>query len=385
MSVTKVTVFIGIMCSVRMASPLTANAFDLKEFVGLSDRGSTKVKTCFEDDDNRKGGRTSFSNKAASDNKAASGVRLIIDLADGNGLNGDDDFDAFFDYGAAGGAAAVPFAGVSVPATASWVDTEIAIDSGDALAISATGSASPNGVNNFNGPDGDDCGTCIAPVPNSRYALVGRIGVAGASFLVGSNYSGTASDSGSLFLAFNDDFHADNGGSFLASGSVTAGGFVSVSQNPLFSGVWSKIDKRMKGDKIFRETYQLTPSGDLASFPPSGGWNDLLDLISAEVGNACLKAPPIQVYGDLSDFVKGTLVVENKDPKCATTTDDKKKAYNAACLSECAGGSCMKARVKLDVKAFMNDDDTNTAAEVKTDWVRFRYKATGYVVGSNPP
>jgi hypothetical protein len=251
MSVTKMTVFIGIMCSVRMASPLTANAFDLKEFVGLSDRGSTKVKTCFEDDENRKGGRISFSNKAAS------GVKVVIDLADGDGLDGDDVFDALFDYGA--------------------------------------------------------------------------------------------------------------------------------STTPLFSGVWSKIDERTKGGQIFRETYQLTPSGDLASFPPSGGWKDLLDLISAEVGNACLKAPPIQVYGDLSDFVKGTLVVENKDPKCATTTDDKKKAYNAACLSECAGGSCMKAKVALDVKAFMNDDGINAWAEVRNHWVRFRYKATGYVVGSNPP
>ena len=49
MSVTKMAVFIGIMCSVWMTSPLTANAFE--KFVGLSDRGSTKVKTCVEDVD----------------------------------------------------------------------------------------------------------------------------------------------------------------------------------------------------------------------------------------------------------------------------------------------------------------------------------------------
>jgi hypothetical protein len=250
MSVTRMTVLIGIMCSVRMASPLTANAFDLEGFVGLSDRGSTNVRTCFENDDTRKGGRTSFSNKAAA------GVELIIDLADGDGLDGDDDFDAFFDYGA--------------------------------------------------------------------------------------------------------------------------------STTPLFSGVWSKTDERMKGGQIFRETYQLTPSGDLAGLSPSG-WEDLLNLINAEAGDACLTAPPIQVYEDLSDFVKGTLVVEDKDPKCATTTDEKKKAYNADCLSECAGGSCMKAKVQLDVKAFMNNDETDAWAEVRKHWVRFRYKATGYVVGSNPP
>jgi hypothetical protein len=250
MSVTRMTVLIGIVCSVWMASPLTANAFDLGDFVGLSDRGSTRVKTCVEnvDDVDRKGGRTSFSNRTES------GVELIIDLND-DGLGGDDDFDAFFDYG--------------------------------------------------------------------------------------------------------------------------------TSQIPLFSGVWSKIDERTKGGQISRETYQLTPGGDLTALSPPG-WEDLLGLISAEAGDACLMAP-IQVYGDLSDLVKGTLVVEDKEPKCATTTDDKKKAYNADCLSACAGGSCMKAKVNLDVKAFMNGDETDAWADVRYHWVRFKYKATGYVIGSNPP
>jgi hypothetical protein len=49
MSVTRTTVLIGIMCSVWMTFPLTANAFDLAEFVGLTDRGSTKVKTCVDE------------------------------------------------------------------------------------------------------------------------------------------------------------------------------------------------------------------------------------------------------------------------------------------------------------------------------------------------
>jgi hypothetical protein len=240
------TVLIGIMCSVWMTFPLTATAFDLDQFVGLSDRGSTKVKTCFEDGDTRKGGRTSFSNKAAS------GVELIIDLAGGDGIDGDDDFDAFFDYGS--------------------------------------------------------------------------------------------------------------------------------SQISLSSGVWSKIDERNKGGQIFRETYLLTPSGDRTDLSPSG-WEDLLDLINSEAGDACLKAPPIQVYGDLSDLVKGTLVVEDKEPKCASSTDPD----DIDCVNACGGGSCMKAKVALDVKAFMNDDGTNAWAEVRNHWVRFRYKATGYVVGSNPP
>jgi hypothetical protein len=247
MSVTRMTVLIGIMCSVWMASPMTATAFDLQEFVGLKDRGSTKVKTCFEDDDNRKGGRTSFSHEAAP--MSPPGVNLIIDLDDGDGLGGDDRFDAFFDYG--------------------------------------------------------------------------------------------------------------------------------TSTERLFSGVWSKIGERKRGNQIIRETYQLTPSGDLTALS-APGWADLLDLIHAEAGDACLKARPNQVYGDLSDLVKGTLVVEDKDPKCASSTDPD----DSDCVNACGGGSCMKAKVILDVKAFMNDDETDADAwaSVKNDWVRFRYKTrVGYV------
>jgi hypothetical protein len=104
-------------------------------------------------------------------------------------------------------------------------------------------------------------------------------------------------------------------------------------------------------------------------------------LIKAEAGDACLKAPPVQVYDDLADLVRATLVVEDKDPKCASSTDPD----DIDCVNACGGGSCMKATVQLDVKAFMNDDDTGAWAEVRSDWVRFRYKANGYVVGSNPP
>jgi PA-IL-like protein len=121
-----------------------------------------------------------------------------------------------------GEASAAFFDDVSIAANSGWVDTGIEVRAGDLITISATGSASPNGVNNFNGPDGDggDCGTCISLVPGSRYALVGRIGAAGAPFLVGSSFSATASEAGELFLGFNDDFHGDNGGSFVVSGSV---------------------------------------------------------------------------------------------------------------------------------------------------------------------
>ncbi len=116
---------------------------------------------------------------------------------------------------------ALSFTDFSVDATASWVDTGILINIGDQIDITAAGLASGGAI--FNGPagDGGPCGSCIAPVPASHYALVGRIGPGpGTEFLVGAIYSGTAVAAGNLFLAFNDDIFADNAGSFLASGTV---------------------------------------------------------------------------------------------------------------------------------------------------------------------
>ena len=118
-------------------------------------------------------------------------------------------------------ALALSFTDFSVDATASWVDTGILINIGDQIDMTATGSASGGSVPNGPAGDGGPCVTCIAPVPASHYALVGRIGPGpGTEFLVGASYSGMAADAGTLYLAFNDDNHADNSGSFLVSGTV---------------------------------------------------------------------------------------------------------------------------------------------------------------------
>jgi hypothetical protein len=351
MSITRMAVFIGIMCSVWMTSPSTADAFE--KFVGQADRGSTKVKNCVDG----KGGSESFANSTALK------VELDLDLADGDGLGGDDNFVAAFSYdgqtaepplfrgiwskiderngtetyqltpsgdlAVLAESAAISSDDISVPSTAAWVDSGIAIASGDTLMISATGSCSPNGTTNFNGPDGDGaaCITCVAPGPTSRYALVGRIGAAGTPFLIGSSFSETIFESGSLFLAFNDDIFGDNGGSFLASVDVST----------------------------------------------SIGWDDLLTFMNEEAGDACQTAPPSVDFPALSELLKGTLVVKK------TLDDTNARKCDASCQAVCGGSNCREAEVRLDVKAFMKDSDVGGVSP-KTDWVKFKYKAKGYVV-----
>lgn len=119
-----------------------------------------------------------------------------------------------------------------VSATAGWVSTGIALQPGDRFALLAAGLAAESQAGWDGGgrtPDGDggECGTCIAPLPASRYALVGRIG--SQLILVGSSFEGTAIDAGTLELGFNDDFHGDNLGSYVVSS--TAVGFCGASPN----------------------------------------------------------------------------------------------------------------------------------------------------------
>ena len=69
--------------------------------------------------------------------------------------------------------------------------------------MTATGMASGGGSPKGPAGDGGSCASCIAPVPASHYALVGRIGPGpGTEFLVGALYSGTAAAAGNLLLAF---------------------------------------------------------------------------------------------------------------------------------------------------------------------------------------
>jgi len=106
-----------------------------------------------------------------------------------------------------------------------WHDTGLFLNEGDLFALSASGIAAESPAGMAGGgrtPDGSGdyvLGDALAPyVPNSRYALVGKIGTdLGDEFLVGSNFSGLANDTGLLYLGFNDTSYRDNLGFFTVS------------------------------------------------------------------------------------------------------------------------------------------------------------------------
>lgn len=114
-------------------------------------------------------------------------------------------------------------------ANAGWVDSGFSAQTGQSVTITAYGQVVTAPINVFgrgsvSGPDGqwnicpnyDGAPPCA--MENAPFgALVGRIGVDGTPFLIGSNSTFTAEASGDLYLAVNDllIYYGDNYGNYM--------------------------------------------------------------------------------------------------------------------------------------------------------------------------
>jgi hypothetical protein len=94
------------------------------------------------------------------------------------------------------------------------LDTGLSFVNGQTLTVTASGSW--NGGCGSIGPDGGGACSGTASGPQD-YSLVGRIGLAGSYFQIGSSYSAPVSGNGHLFLAFVDSDAANNTGSVMAT------------------------------------------------------------------------------------------------------------------------------------------------------------------------
>ncbi len=120
--------------------------------------------------------------------------------------------------------------GVLVSASQPWTDTNVDVNVGDLISINASGGirfseggpvGSPNG-------DGKDChhlGVQIRrwtfPEANlTCHSMIGKIGLSGAIFEVGSSGRVRAPVPGRLYLGVNDNFFPDNSGSWTAKVSL---------------------------------------------------------------------------------------------------------------------------------------------------------------------
>ncbi len=123
---------------------------------------------------------------------------------------------------------------LSVPAQIPWGgNTGIVLTAGDQVSITAAGSvyigAQQNHVLDNETPNGQPWDICaygnnrvpfVAPGLNC-WSLVGRIGVSGGAFEIGSQRTFIAPSSGQLFLSVNDNVFGDNSGFWSVTVQVT--------------------------------------------------------------------------------------------------------------------------------------------------------------------
>jgi len=112
--------------------------------------------------------------------------------------------------------------GVTIPSNVAWTDSQIDVEGGDILVITASGkvddsTATPDSTWGPEGkPNSFNSGASIigcAP----HVSLLGKIGQAGAPFLVGASHAAPAPLAGRLYLGLNDKQLVDEGGKLAAS------------------------------------------------------------------------------------------------------------------------------------------------------------------------
>jgi hypothetical protein len=113
--------------------------------------------------------------------------------------------------------------GVTIPATVAWTDSQIDLEGGDILVITASGKIDDDAVGTPDttfGPDGKpnsfNSGASILKCAQ-HVALLGKIGASGGPFVVGSSHAAPAPLAGRLYLGLNDMQLMDEGGKLAAS------------------------------------------------------------------------------------------------------------------------------------------------------------------------
>jgi hypothetical protein len=117
---------------------------------------------------------------------------------------------------------------ITVNGNQPWTPTGITVRKGDLISLSTSGEVQLSAdANDVASPDGSRAGRYAARARMPRTlagALIGRIGLNGQPFGIGSQTSITAPAAGQLFLGVNDDNFNDNQGSFQVSIANRGGG-----------------------------------------------------------------------------------------------------------------------------------------------------------------
>lgn len=159
-----------------------------------------------------------------------------------------------------------PTASVTVPGKSAGIRTGLYLITGDRVRLTATGQVNtlPPGPGNLATPFGNGFPCTLSCIlPSAQFgALIGRIGEQGSWFLIGSNLTLNATQTGMLYLAVNDTIHRDNIGQFTVSTRVTA--------NASFSCAASNTALCLRGDRFRVQVFWRLPDGTMGNAQVSG-------------------------------------------------------------------------------------------------------------------
>lgn len=209
-----------------------------------------------------------------------------------------------------------------------WIDTGIALNAGDSIRITATGSLQYADARQSNGPEGlprafMDLVRNLPLNEAGRGTVVGRIGTNAAArpFLIGSQFSGPVRVAGELYIAVNQTSMDSATGSFhialLRSAASTAAAVAAVNVPPFPQRLLDSIPRRVgdpngaPGDRV---NFILIGSQDqMQSALKAAGWvtvdrsdkdaalRGLLDSFSKEA-YVTMPMSELRLFGRAQDF-----------------------------------------------------------------------------------
>lgn len=139
---------------------------------------------------------------------------------------------------------------IIVPATQQWTNTNISLNNGDKVTITAKGCASTAGNGRpqlfayWSGPEGVHhyTGSWYPLSGSIAFCLIGKIGSSGDAFYVGPQLEFQAQSSGNLYLGYNDSDFTENYGFFVAF-VIAPSTLLKVANDPLHKPSSFSIDQ----------------------------------------------------------------------------------------------------------------------------------------------
>jgi hypothetical protein len=223
-------------------------------------------------------------------------------------------------YGDVGAVAGGPQ--ITVPGNQPWTDSGIFVNAGQQIAINASGGVSmAAGAAPLPpaGPPGGPVYDARAIAPNLPcYSLLGKIGLSGVPFYIGSSKAFGAPGGGELFLGVNDGYFPDNSGAWFVT--VNQGGAPAPATPPAEGGAGGTTAGGLTRE--VKEAIAEEVKAQLQAEQAAAGQSGQSALAGGGPAPAGGEVPPALDPAHTTFIVNTDLAVEADGQECSLTQGD---------------------------------------------------------------